>query len=202
MGPQVPEPLRGSRAGLVRLLLMQARWGSPGSRGWLCLTTPSPQCVPHALPDQETLNKPMFEMCFSKYLLSKSFRTQASIAGPRMEPTAGKGPSPQTLLVPTGKRAHTPGHCWGPRPRGMARGGPPWRSLGAGHCDHTVGGGVPRPQEATLGEVALPPPPCPLDVPQEHLPVDAAPSQSVGLNLHPEVEYLLVFTSGDACPLN
>ncbi|CAI9156628.1 unnamed protein product [Rangifer tarandus platyrhynchus] len=42
------------------------------------------------LLDQETLNKPMFEMCFSKYSLSKSFRMQASIAGPRVEPTADK----------------------------------------------------------------------------------------------------------------
>lgn len=201
MGPEVPEPLRGRgfRAGLVRVLLMEARWGRPGSRGRPCLTPLI--CAPHALSDQETLNKPMFEMCLSKYSLSKSFRMQASIVGPRVEPTAGKGPSPQTLLAPTGKRVHIPGALLGASPQGDGTRGTPVEKPGS-RTLRSHGGGVPRPQEATLGEVDLLPPPFPLTVPQDHLPVDAATSQSVGLNLHPEVEHLLVFTSGDVCPLN
>ena len=140
-------------------------------------------------------------MCFSKYLLSKSFRTQASITGPRMEPTAGKGPSPpDTSDAHWEEGPHPGGTVGGLAPGGWHKGDPRGE---AWELDTVITRwGFPCPQEATLGEVALPPQPCPLAVPQEHLPVDAAPSQSVGLNRHPEVEYLLVFTYGDACPLN
>lgn len=170
MGPEVPEPLRGRgfRAGLVRVLLMEARWGRPGSRGRPCLTPLI--CAPHALSDQETLNKPMFEMCLSKYSLSKSFRMQASIVGPRVEPTAGKGPSPPDTsgahweegphpggtvggLAPRGWDEGDPrGEAWEPDTAITRRGGPP--SPG-GHS----GGG--RPSTPTLPPHCSPgSPPC------------------------------------------
>lgn len=155
--------------------------GRPGSRGRPCLTPP--ECAPHVLSDQETLNKPMFEMCFSKYLLSQSFRTQASNTGPRVEPTAGKGLPHQTLPAPTGRgAAPTPqGHCRGGASlQGDGARGTPMEKPGS-RTPGSHGGDFPRPQEATLGRSPLPPP-CPPRCSQQHLPVGAT-SQSVHLTL-------------------
>lgn len=124
--------------------------GRPGSRGRPCLTPP-PECAPHVLSDQETLNKPMFEMCFSKYSLSQSFRTQASNMGPRVEPTAGKGQSPPDT---SGAHLEEGPH---PHPRDTVSGGASLQGDGArgtpmekpgSRTPGSHGGGFPRPQEA------------------------------------------------------
>lgn len=162
MGPEVPEPLRGRgfRAGLVRVLLMEARWGRLGSRGRPCLTPLI--CAPHALSDQETLNKPMFEMCLSKYLLSKSFRMQASIVGPRVEPTAGKGPSPpDTSGAHWEEGPHPGGTVGGLAPRGWDEGDPRGEAWEPDTAITRRGGGSPVPRRPRWGRSPFYPHPSP-----------------------------------------
>ena len=164
--------------------------GRPGSRGRPCLTPP--ECAHHVLSDQETLNKPMFEMCFSKYLLSQSFRTQVSNTGPRVEPTAGKGLSPPDTSSAHGKRGrtHTPGALSGGRlaPRGWGEGDPhgeawepdtriTWRGFPPSPGGHT---GEVAPAPALPSSLLPAAPAC-----WRQLPVSAP-------NPHPEIEYLLV----------
>ena len=116
--------------------------GRPGSRGRPCLTPP-----PNVPPTSSQIRRHSINPC-----LKCAFQnTRSHSPSGHRRPTWGPGWSQQQvrdrphqiLLAPTWKRGrtHTPGtlSVGGPRSKGMGRGGPPWRSLGAGHQDHMEG---------------------------------------------------------------
>lgn len=127
-GPRVPEPPRGrgSKAALVRLLLVQEGWGCLGSGGRPCLT-PTPNVPPTPSRIRGHSINPCLRCDFQNSCSHSPPGCRPPTRGPEWSQQQVRDCPRQTLPAPTGKRGctHTPGALsGGPHPKGMGQGGP------------------------------------------------------------------------------
>lgn len=118
--------------------------GTSGEQGE-AVSDPPDMCPPTPSQIRRHSTNPCLKCAFQNTRSQSPSGCRHPSWGPGWSQQQVRDRPPRHFWRPLGRGSTSRGHCWGPRPKGMGRGGPPWRSLGAGHCDHTAGGSpVPR----------------------------------------------------------